>query len=294
MRNELVCALLLATGCVADPETSDEATDDATGEANGPIFPDDELPQYSCALGIATSCPSTINFSINAPINFISGQHQTRAISQTAVAAISADGSTIQCQISSAHQITNIPSVSVFLPSGVSAVRNAANTGVYFRDARNRSVEVKGSAFAPHGPDACAILCDLDNPEATVCNDPPPTSHDDATITVDGRTRSVDMLGQVETLHTEPLTDETIPTCKLTLPADRVAVRKNARPRDIVGVNRGRFVRGFELRGAALQTACADIANRVCAGNASCASARTTECVQEFSGPDPCNSSVPR
>jgi hypothetical protein len=294
--NSLFISLVLAaTGCVTEAADTAEDTDDATGELDGPIFPEDELPQYSCGRGVALNCPSMINYNVSALQSFVNGTRSNRSVSVTAVAAISADGSTIQCQPASGFDVTGIVSFGVFLPNGVSAVPNAANSQIYLRDSRSRIVAVSGSSLSPaRSFEACAFLCDMENPERTPCADAPPTTSDDAIVTMDGRSRALDMNGTIETLRTDPLTGMTSHTCKLNLPADRIATQVNTRPRDILGVRRGRFVRGFELTGTALTNACTDIANRTCGGNAACVTASVNECVTEFQGDDPCDGDLPR
>lgn len=294
----LLGAALFTGACVASD--ADEVGEDLagdTGEANGPIFPDDELPQYSCALGVPLTCPSTLNFTVSAPQSFVNDARLDHAVSQTAVAAISADGSTIQCQPSSAFTYGGVPGRGIFLPNGISAVKNAFNNAFAFRDSRGNSVGVPVTLqapvpSAPPGAVSCAMHCDMEGAVATVCRNQPNPAADNATITLGGRSTSVDMLGTIETLGTR--NGRTDYTCAFNIPADRIATQVNTRPRDIIAVNRNRFVRGFELRGTALTDACKALATRTCNGSPSCTSSRTAACVAEFSGSDPCGSSTPR
>jgi hypothetical protein len=289
--------VLLASGCVSALDDIDEETGEATGEAGGPIFPDDEQPTYSCALGIPLTCPSMVNFHFSARNSYVVDSRTNRAISSTAVAAISDDGSTIRCQPSSATEVTGIPHLGVTLPAGVFAQANAANTGVYFRDSGGRSVRVKRAQFSPQpssGQDACALLCDMESPDSTACPNFPASTIDNATITIDGRSSAIDMNGTVASIVPNPLTGITATTCKLSLPANRVAVQVHQRPTDVIAVKRGRFVRGFELSGQELRDACAAISTKICAGVSRCITSETNRCVAEFEGPDSCDFPQPR
>jgi hypothetical protein len=292
-----------ATGCAMDTADATEDTEGATGELDGPIFPEDELPQYSCGRGVQLTCPSMISFNVSAPQSFVSGNgsRANRAVSETAVASISADGSTIQCQPASAFQVTGIPGNGVFLPAGVEAIPNAANTSFSFHaesDGRSIAVPVTRQspipASAPPGAVSCGFHCDGEGVLSTVCRNGPNPGFDDAQITISGRTTTVDTNGTIESLETNDLNGLTSHTCKLTIPANRIATQVNTRPRDILGVSRGRFVRGFELTGTALRNACTDIANRTCGGSSSCVTASVNECVAEFQGDDPCDGPLPR
>lgn len=290
----LVPSLLLGA-CVSDPVDSVEDLEDEASEANGPIFPPDDTPQYSCALGVAPSCGSRINFGFKARSSWVRETYSERIISDTAVAVISGDGSTIHCQPASGVEVRDIPSRTVDLPDGVTEAIDSANKGVYYYRGRD-IVPVSGSLFQPLLRDpACASVCDLDSLTLpTPCPAQPVPTADDAQITYNNTTTRIDMDGQVQEHGTDPLTGITSLTCRMTLPANRIKLGVNTRPRDFIGVSRGRFVRGFELKGAALQTACADISNRVCNGNAQCATTKTAECVNEFAQPDPCDPSSPR
>lgn len=116
---------------------------------------------------------------------------------------------------------------------------------------------------------------------------------DDATVTIRGQApKAVNLTGRVHNFRLDPLTGQHQLTCSMSLEPSSVRVGLRRRPNDVIGVDRGRFVRGYELTGNARRQACMQIANMECAGRpddfSACFDNSTNACVAKFDKPDPC------
>jgi hypothetical protein len=286
MKYLFACLVVLPSACL-DVESAAEDTGNATDNLDGPIFPDEEFPPGdSCAVPVPLTCPFSIGYSLSARASFVNDLRVDRSVSQSLVAAITPDGSTIQCQPGQPFVISDVPTLGVFLPSGVTATPNGDNTELIF------SAEVDGTRMSPAFPNKafCSLTCDKDSPDtAARCPRGIDIAIDDATVQIDGqRARLIDLDGTIQSTRLVPGTGRTDTVCRLTLPPSRVATQISRRPNDVIAVSGRRFVRGYELTGQALRDACAAISSATCEGDGACTANATERCVSDFRRPDPC------
>jgi hypothetical protein len=292
----LLAALLPLAACAADPTTTSETSAAADQNAEDFIFP--ESPRESCDLGTDLTCESMVNFNLTTKTSLKTGSTQSRAISVTAAAAISADGRSMHCQPASSIDTPNVAGYSIYIPNGTTYSESADGTSVVFNPTINALNLVPPNPAGMFGANICGLVCDGEAPMSNFksgCQRFYSDSLDDGSVTINGRTRTVELNGRIQGLDYDERTGLLGQTCSLTLAPQFVQTQVVTRPDDVIATSRGRFVRGYELTGAALTNACNALANKTCVctgqrceGLGQCIEDYTDTCVEAFSQPDPC------
>jgi hypothetical protein len=276
---QFLSATILLAACVESPQAGDEGT--GADDQNAENF---YGPGQSCEQNVPLEC-EPISFTWNPPLSLVTNVRETRSASPPS-SAVFVSANVMACQPAFAVLAGGVFAGSRALGSITGRVSDDQMSIVYSR--------LLGTE--------CGFECDPDAALPNVggqCSGGWPNSADDATVTIAGGTpKSVNLTGRVHNFKFDPITGEHTLTCSMSLEPSSVQVRRT-RPNDVIGVDRGRFVRGYDLHGDARRQACSNIANLQCAGisNASdftrCQEGETNLCVASFNKADPCDPAVP-
>jgi hypothetical protein len=295
----VMAAASAASACSAAGEDEGNSPLNAEGAltSSGPIFPDDS-PRESCDLNVPLTCPANATFTIEHSSNYWKGK-KTETLTTPLVAAIESNrAQRMWCQAPSDF-VTVIRNADVNLPRGVTAKLNADGSQVVF------SKRVSALAFDPPmldlyfaGREVCSIDCSSGGPRVKDCFGGPNDEMLAGKVTVNGTSRKVSFTGRVHgNPQPNPETNRLEISCDLALRRDFLAVNVRNRPNDVIATSGGKFVRGYDLKGTSLQSACHGLSSYTCQpangsqdtrGLPQCISDRTTACVNTFSLPDPC------
>jgi hypothetical protein len=283
-----VLAALSSTGCLQSTEEEGGSPEEggSSVQAEQVIFPDDTfLPRQSCDLGAPLDCPSTVTYSVQHMVNLVT--HEMRVANFFRPMSAVLNNRTISCR--PADFVAIVKADSVVVPSGVTVSLLSDHSMVAF------------SKPIPDGRGAqtCGIDCTAGGPVPRGCAQTGLTSaHFRASVTASGSTRSVQMESTVDGNPVpDPVTRRLDVNCRVTLRGALMETNVRNRPDDVISTSGNRFVRGYDLRGTPLRSACSALANMSCMpssgeqhleGLGECIQSNTDRCVSTFSHADPC------